>query len=307
LLARPTLFAYPNIIPVALLLHLQLTLLSDRYPSYPRPVVFITSIQSTLYAPFWAYPSFQQFELELLANSFLTILSISRKTIFWKLYNISLTMKTAAISLLFAGLALAIPAVQQQKRAIHTDVVIETVWTTTTMYVDATGAAKPNFFEKPSAAASVVVPSAAPAAPSAAAVVAAAPSVAPAPAPVAAPVAAAPVVAAPATGSGPSGTGEATWYDVTVGKGSCGAAQAGANDAVVALAIPVMANGANPNNNPLCGKTITITYQGATHQGVVYDTCAGCAAGNIDLSAGFFKTVFPAGDGRVSGVSWVVG
>lgn len=224
-------------------------------------------------------------------------------------------MKTAAISsLLFAGLALAVPAVKHQKRAQVTDVVVETVWTTTTVYVDPTPKAA-NFVEQPKVtpASIAAVASAAPAAPSAAAP-APAPAVAspaPAPAPaVAAPavVAPAPVVAAavPASGSGPSGTGQATWYDVSVGLGSCGMPKASNNDNVVALAIPTMNNGANPNANPLCGKTIAITYNGQTHNGIVYDTCEGCAAGNIDLSSGFFKTVFPNGDGRVSGVSWSV-
>lgn len=201
---------------------------------------------------------------------------------------------TIVSSLLFAGLALAKP-VANEKRAVATNVVIETVWTTTTLYVDAPS--KAAFFEKPSAVPSVAaVASAAPAAPSVAAVVPEVP---------AAPVVAA--AAAPAAGGGgPSGTGEATWYEVGGAPGSCGT-QASNADNVVALAIPVMKNPANPNKNPLCGLPITITYNGATHVGRVYDTCEGCAAGNIDLSPTFFKTVFPNGDGRVPGVSWVVG
>ncbi|KAF2672935.1 hypothetical protein BT63DRAFT_367445 [Microthyrium microscopicum] len=102
-----------------------------------------------------------------------------------------------------------------------------------------------------------------------------------------------------------SGTGDATYYDVSPAKGSCGT-QAGNNDPVVALSIPDMANGANPNANPLCGKTITITYGGNSFQGTVYDTCEGCAAGSIDLSQGWFPTVFPTGDGRVHGVTWSI-
>jgi len=93
---------------------------------------------------------------------------------------------------------------------------------------------------------------------------------------------------------------------VTVGLGSCGLAQAGPNDNVVALALSTMNNGANSNKNPLCGKAIYITYGGATHRGMVYDSCAGCAAGDVDFSTGFFKTVMPNGDGRVDGISWVI-
>jgi hypothetical protein len=205
-------------------------------------------------------------------------------------------MKTAVVSsLFFAGLAFAIPAIhQERKRDVHTDLIIETFWTTTTIYVD--GATRGAFFEQASSSAHV-------AASASAAAAAPASSVVQSVAAQAAASSAAPV--APATGGGPSGTGDGTYYDVSVAPGSCGT-QAGNDDNVVALAIPVMNNPANPNKNPMCGKTITITYGGSTFTGKVYDTCGGCNAGSIDLSPGFFKRVFPHGDGRVPGVSWVV-
>jgi len=225
-------------------------------------------------------------------------------------------MKSFASALLFSGLAIAGPLVQ--KRNVFTEVEVETVWTTTTLYVGgatpaaealtapssapAVPSASPSAVPVPSVAVpSVVVPSAAPsvAAPSAAA---------PSPKPVEQPQAK--QAAAPATSSGgatlASGTGDATWYDVTVGLGSCGLPIASPDSAVVAMAVGDMKNGANSNNNPLCGKTITINYGGSTHTAQVYDSCEGCAPGSIDLSQGFFKTVFPSGDGRVSGVSWTV-
>jgi len=67
-----------------------------------------------------------------------------------------------------------------------------------------------------------------------------------------------------------------------------------------------MNNGGNSNNNPLCGKTITITYNGVTKTAKVVDTCEGCAAGNIDLSPSLFQDFAPLSAGRVGGVSWYV-
>merc|ERR1711939_553127 len=76
------------------------------------------------------------------------------------------------------------------------------------------------------------------------------------------------------------------------------------SDNIVAIAHGIMDNGANPNNNPLCGQTITISYQGSTHQAKVVDTCPGCEDAAIDLSPSLFEAVAPNGDGRVHGVEW---
>jgi expansin (peptidoglycan-binding protein) len=65
-----------------------------------------------------------------------------------------------------------------------------------------------------------------------------------------------------------------------------------------------MNNGANPNANPLCGKTINIYYNGNVHQARIFDTCPTCAEGSLDLSPSLFQAVAPNGDGRVHGVSW---
>jgi hypothetical protein len=123
-----------------------------------------------------------------------------------------------------------------------------------------------------------------------------------------APSAAAPASAAPASASGSSGgqgdhTGDITYYDVSVGTGSCGTT-ASNSDLVVALSHLDMNNGANPNNNPLCGTMINIYYNGGVHSARVFDTCPVCAAGSLDLTEALFNAVAPGGDGRVHGVSW---
>jgi len=98
-------------------------------------------------------------------------------------------------------------------------------------------------------------------------------------------------------------TGDMTYYDTSVGLGSCGT-QGSNDERLVALAADVMANGANPNDNPKCGKTINIYYQGKTHTGTVVDTCPECQGGSIDVTQVLFEAVAPHGDGRVHGVQW---
>lgn len=128
-------------------------------------------------------------------------------------------------------------------------------------------------------------------------------AVAPAPSVYSAP-ALSPSAAAPASG-GSTGThtGDITYYDVSVGTGSCGTT-ASNTDNVVALSHLDMNNGANPNNNPLCGTMININYNGATHSARVFDTCPTCSEGSLDLTNALFLAVAPEGDGRVTGVSW---
>jgi expansin (peptidoglycan-binding protein) len=65
-------------------------------------------------------------------------------------------------------------------------------------------------------------------------------------------------------------------------------------------------NPGNPNNNPLCGRDVTITFGGEEFQAKVVDTCEGCAEGDLDLSEGFFSEVTGGqmSRGRIGGVQW---
>lgn len=107
--------------------------------------------------------------------------------------------------------------------------------------------------------------------------------------------------------AGTSYTGDLTWYDT--GLGSCGISSS-ASDHIVAISHVIMdaysaAAGGNPNNNPMCGKTVTITgASGSPYTATVVDRCVGCAEGDLDLSQDFFNTVTNNGDGRVPGMSW---
>lgn len=99
-------------------------------------------------------------------------------------------------------------------------------------------------------------------------------------------------------------TGDLTWYEV--GLGACGKTNV-ASDSVVAVAeslFDTFSTG-NPNTNPLCGKTITITGKdGSKYPATVVDRCTGCKVSDLDLSQDFFNKVTDHGDGRVGGMSW---
>lgn len=99
-------------------------------------------------------------------------------------------------------------------------------------------------------------------------------------------------------------SGDMTYYDSSVGIGSCGYNNA-ATEYVVAINHGDMANPANPNANPHCGKYINIySDSGATIQAKIVDTCPVCAPGSIDVSDPVFRAVRPHGDGRVHDVKW---
>ncbi|RKP39992.1 RlpA-like double-psi beta-barrel-protein domain-containing protein-containing protein, partial [Dimargaris cristalligena] len=92
--------------------------------------------------------------------------------------------------------------------------------------------------------------------------------------------------------SGETHKGEATYYDPGVGAGSCGE-QGSSSGLTVAVNSADMANGANPNANPNCGRTVTIRSGGKSVQATVTDTCPGCKKGDLDLSPDTMKTLFP--------------
>lgn len=111
--------------------------------------------------------------------------------------------------------------------------------------------------------------------------------------------------------SGKSFTGEITYF--TPGMGACGETS-GEGDKMVAISQSLFdqytPNG-NPNKNPLCGKTLTITgADGADHVATIWDRCVGCAMDDLDMPQEFFNEVTtPSGsstpaDGRAYGYEW---
>lgn len=109
------------------------------------------------------------------------------------------------------------------------------------------------------------------------------------------------------SGLGASGTsyeGDLTWF--ADGLGACGWTN-GPADHIVAISHVIFDSygTANPNNNPMCGKYVSITgVDGSQYSAEVVDRCVGCAEGDLDLSEDFFNLVTDNGDGRVHNIKW---
>ncbi len=99
--------------------------------------------------------------------------------------------------------------------------------------------------------------------------------------------------------SGSPCEGDLTFY--TAGLGACGLTTDGTVDKVVALPHDLM--GPLSNDNPYCGKTITITCTatGKTTTAVVVDKCMGCTGYAIDLSNAAFDELDSEAVGRTPG------
>ncbi|KIM48131.1 hypothetical protein M413DRAFT_62330 [Hebeloma cylindrosporum] len=61
----------------------------------------------------------------------------------------------------------------------------------------------------------------------------------------------------------------------------------------------------NPNNNPMCGRKVTATYQGKSVTVALTDRCEGCAVTDLDFSPSAFNQLADFGVGRISGMTWV--
>ncbi|KAI9255786.1 RlpA-like double-psi beta-barrel-protein domain-containing protein-containing protein [Phascolomyces articulosus] len=64
-----------------------------------------------------------------------------------------------------------------------------------------------------------------------------------------------------------------------------------------------MKNGANPNNNPICGDKIDINGPNGSVTVTIVDTCPTCAYGDIDLSPAAFSKLADLNDGRIN-INW---
>ncbi|PPR00493.1 hypothetical protein CVT24_005553, partial [Panaeolus cyanescens] len=65
-------------------------------------------------------------------------------------------------------------------------------------------------------------------------------------------------------------------------------------------------NRVNPNNNPMCGRTVTATFQGKSITVALTDRCTGCAVTDLDFSPSAFAALTDGnfGLGRINGVKW---
>ncbi|KAG6894596.1 hypothetical protein C0993_011154 [Termitomyces sp. T159_Od127] len=101
-------------------------------------------------------------------------------------------------------------------------------------------------------------------------------------------------------------TGQGT-FDST-GLGACGIVNHD-SDHVVAVsrflfdAFPGY-NGINPSTNPVCGKQISVSYQGKSVIVTVADYCEGCALTDLDLSPAAFEILADLSVGHIDGITW---
>ena len=95
--------------------------------------------------------------------------------------------------------------------------------------------------------------------------------------------------------------GTATYYN-DADTGACGTALNAASQNLVAVS-PVYWTTANPNNDPVCGLKVQVTFQGKSLTVPVRDKCPSCAAGHIDLSQPAFAQLAALAKGVIT-VDW---
>lgn len=102
-------------------------------------------------------------------------------------------------------------------------------------------------------------------------------------------------------------TGQGTFY--ATGLGACGITN---NDGDYIAAVSHLLfdafpgyNGANPNNNPMCGRKVKATYKGKTVTVTLTDRCEACALTDLDFSPSAFNQLADFSVGRISGMTWV--
>jgi hypothetical protein len=97
--------------------------------------------------------------------------------------------------------------------------------------------------------------------------------------------------------------GDGTFFDT--GLGACGITNVD-TDFIVAVSMirfDAVSTG-NSNTNPLCGKKVSITFNGVTKIATVVDRCVGCAKDSLDMTPTLFQNFAPLGVGRIHGIVW---
>lgn len=104
---------------------------------------------------------------------------------------------------------------------------------------------------------------------------------------------------APTTGSGETFHGDGTYYDA--GLGACGKVNTD-SDFIVAISqqrYNKQTPNGNPNNNPLCGQKLNVSYEGKSVQVTIVDSCPGCSYDSLDLSPAAFSQIADKDLGRI--------
>ncbi|PSS37553.1 hypothetical protein PHLCEN_2v569 [Hermanssonia centrifuga] len=120
-----------------------------------------------------------------------------------------------------------------------------------------------------------------------------------------------PATSTPASSGGDSlltatHTGDATFY--ATGLGACGIVNTD-SDFIVAVSKILFDsfpgyNGANPNNNPICNKKGTATYNGNKVSFTITDRCEACDEFSLDFSPTAFDVLADPSIGRLHDMKW---
>jgi len=120
-----------------------------------------------------------------------------------------------------------------------------------------------------------------------------------------------PAYTPPSSGGGGGGgdtySGDGTFY--ATGLGACGITNYD-TDYIAAISYITFDSypgydGSNPNNNPICGKSAHVCYQGKCVDVTVTDRCAGCyGAYNLDFSPAAFNVLADPSAGRINPIEW---
>jgi len=104
-------------------------------------------------------------------------------------------------------------------------------------------------------------------------------------------------------GNGPF-TGDGTFF--ATGLGACGITNY-PTDSIVAISqirFDAASTGPNPNDNPLCGAKVSISFEGNSHTATIVDRCTGCEKDSLDMTTNLFQVFADLGVGRIHGIEW---
>ncbi|GGN10837.1 hypothetical protein GCM10011609_58410 [Lentzea pudingi] len=105
------------------------------------------------------------------------------------------------------------------------------------------------------------------------------------------------------SGTASAVSGTASYYN-DAGYGACGTQINAATQLLVAAPAALWTT-PNPNNDPLCRKSIRVTHNGKTITVPIKDKCPSCASNKIDLSQPAFASLANTSVGIIN-VTWQI-
>ncbi len=116
-------------------------------------------------------------------------------------------------------------------------------------------------------------------------------------------VASAVVISFTFSGTASAVSGTASYYN-DAGYGACGTQINAATEMLVAAPAALWTT-PNPNNDPLCRKSIRVTHNGRTITVPIKDKCPSCPSNKIDLSQPAFASLADTSLGIIN-VTWEI-